>query len=215
MLQVELVNAEAQRSLHDRPRNPDVIDLTMPLQRTSQPRSLAVRHRCTRGRQCPGPSRSPPGPKHLVSPPHYLLIKLGRLLIVPDGDSMGGKLQRLAHDRRIARQWAGRCGSGAAASRPVALRPGRSRPGSTPAAQSRCRPNRSCRPGDAPAPLHGRSPGRSEAIGRSTRRLRPKPRGRRPSTAALTISGVRKASNRVIRIERTVLPSRKAIDSKV
>jgi adenylate cyclase len=29
MLQVELVNAEAQRSLHDRPRNPDVIDLTM------------------------------------------------------------------------------------------------------------------------------------------------------------------------------------------
>src|ERR1700722_10267822 len=29
MLQVELVNAEAQRSLHDRPRNPDAIDLTM------------------------------------------------------------------------------------------------------------------------------------------------------------------------------------------
>ena len=28
-LQVELVNAEAQRSLHDRPRNPDAIDLTM------------------------------------------------------------------------------------------------------------------------------------------------------------------------------------------
>ena len=28
-LQIELVNAEAQRSLHDRPRNPDVIDLTM------------------------------------------------------------------------------------------------------------------------------------------------------------------------------------------
>ena len=34
--------------------------------------------------------------KHLVSPPHYLLIKLGKLLIVPDGDPMGGKLQRLA-----------------------------------------------------------------------------------------------------------------------
>ena len=29
MLQVELVNAEAQRSLHDRPQNPDAIDLTM------------------------------------------------------------------------------------------------------------------------------------------------------------------------------------------
>ena len=28
-LQVELVNAEAQRSLHDRPRNPDAFDLTM------------------------------------------------------------------------------------------------------------------------------------------------------------------------------------------
>ena len=28
-LQIELVNAEAQRSLHDRPRNPDAIDLTM------------------------------------------------------------------------------------------------------------------------------------------------------------------------------------------
>ncbi len=28
-LQVELVNAEAQRSLHDRPRNPDAVDLTM------------------------------------------------------------------------------------------------------------------------------------------------------------------------------------------
>ena len=52
-------------------------------------------------------------------------------------------------------------------------------------------------------------------IGRSTKRLRPKPRGRRPSTAALTISGARKASDRVIRIERSVLPSREAIDSKV
>ena len=28
-LQVELINAEAQRSLHDRPRNPDAVDLTM------------------------------------------------------------------------------------------------------------------------------------------------------------------------------------------
>jgi adenylate cyclase len=28
-LQVELMNAEAQRSLHDRPRNPDAVDLTM------------------------------------------------------------------------------------------------------------------------------------------------------------------------------------------
>ena len=28
-LQLELVNAEAQRSLHDRPRNPDAVDLTM------------------------------------------------------------------------------------------------------------------------------------------------------------------------------------------
>src|SRR3984957_16873621 len=57
-------------------------------------------------------------------------------------------------------------------------------------------------------------PRSSQAIGRSTSRLRPKPRGRRPSTAALTISGARKASDRVIRIERTVSPPRKAIDSK-
>jgi adenylate cyclase len=28
-LQIELINAEAQRSLHDRPQNPDVVDLTM------------------------------------------------------------------------------------------------------------------------------------------------------------------------------------------
>jgi hypothetical protein len=35
-------------------------------------------------------------PKHLVSPPRDLLIKLGMLLIVPDGDLMCGKLQRLA-----------------------------------------------------------------------------------------------------------------------
>ena len=53
------------------------------------------------------------------------------------------------------------------------------------------------------------------AMGRSTRRLRPKPRGRRASTAALTMSGARKASDSVIRIERIVLPSREAIDSKV
>ncbi len=34
------------------------------------------------------------------------------------------------------------------------------------------------------------------------RRLRPQPRGRRASTAALTMSGARKASAKVIRIER-------------
>jgi hypothetical protein len=39
-------------------------------------------------------------------------------------------------------------------------------------------------------------------------RFRPKPRGKRPSTAALTIAGARKASDWVIRIERAVLPSR-------
>jgi hypothetical protein len=54
-----------------------------------------------------------------------------------------------------------------------------------------------------------------QAIGRSTRRLRPKPRGRRPSTAALRMSGARKASDRVIRIERSLLSSREAIDSNV
>jgi adenylate cyclase len=43
-LQVELVNAEAQRSLHDRPRNPDAIDLTMRgLALLNQPISKAVR----------------------------------------------------------------------------------------------------------------------------------------------------------------------------
>ena len=36
-LQVELVNAEAQRSLHDRPQNPDAIDLTMRGLGASQP----------------------------------------------------------------------------------------------------------------------------------------------------------------------------------
>ena len=41
-LQVELVNAEAQRSLHDRPRNPDAIDLTMRgLALLNQPRAKA------------------------------------------------------------------------------------------------------------------------------------------------------------------------------
>jgi hypothetical protein len=38
------------------------------------------------------------------------------------------------------------------------------------------------------------------AIGRSMRRLRPQPRGRRRLTAALAMSGARNASDRVIRI---------------
>jgi hypothetical protein len=53
------------------------------------------------------------------------------------------------------------------------------------------------------------------AIGRSTSRLRPKPRGSRPSITALTRSGARKASDNVIRIDRSVLPSFEAIDSIV
>jgi hypothetical protein len=39
--------------------------------------------------------------------------------------------------------------------------------------------------------------------------------GRRPSTAALTMAGARKASDKVVRIERSVLPSRRASDSGV
>ena len=66
-----------------------------PSQRTGPPRSLALRHevhgaasvRVRLGRYRVA--------KHLLSPPHYILIKLGKLLIVPDGDPMGGKLQRL------------------------------------------------------------------------------------------------------------------------
>jgi hypothetical protein len=46
------------------------------------------------------------------------------------------------------------------------------------------------------------------AIGRSIRRLTPKPRGSRPSIAALTRVGQRKASEIVRRIQRSVLPSR-------
>ena len=43
-LQVELVNAEARRSLHDHPRNPDAIDLTMRgLALLNQPISKAIR----------------------------------------------------------------------------------------------------------------------------------------------------------------------------
>ena len=44
------------------------------------------------------------------------------------------------------------------------------------------------------------------AIGRSIKRLTPKPRGSRPSIAALTRAGQRKASDSVMRIERSVLP---------
>jgi hypothetical protein len=59
-----------------------------------------------------------------------------------------------------------------------------------------------------------RPPWSGHAVGRS-RRLRPKPCGRRPSTAAVTISGARKASGRVVLIERSHLLSREAKDSKV
>src|ERR1022692_3961809 len=41
---------------------------------------------------------------------------------------------------------------------------------------------------------------RGHAIGRSMRRLTPKPRGRRPSIAALTMGGATKASDSVMRI---------------
>ena len=47
------------------------------------------------------------------------------------------------------------------------------------------------------------------AIGRSIRRLTPKPRGSRPSIAALARVGERKASDNVMRIERSVLRSRR------
>jgi hypothetical protein len=62
------------------------------LQRTGPPRVIDV-HGATSVRVRLGRHRIP---EHLVSPPRYLLIKLGKLLIVPDGDPMGGKLQRLA-----------------------------------------------------------------------------------------------------------------------
>ena len=53
------------------------------------------------------------------------------------------------------------------------------------------------------------------AIGRSINRLTPKPRGSRPLIAALTRPGQRKASERVRRIQRSVLPSRAASNSMV
>ena len=53
------------------------------------------------------------------------------------------------------------------------------------------------------------------AIGRSIRRLTPKPRGSRPSIAASTRAGQRKVSETVRRIQRSVLPSRAASDSMV
>ena len=49
-----------------------------------------------------------------------------------------------------------------------------------------------------------------QSIGRSIRRLIPKPRGRPPSIAALTSAGQRKASEMVRRIQRSLLLSRVA-----
>src|SRR5271166_553304 len=46
-------------------------------------------------------------------------------------------------------------------------------------------------------------------------RLMPKPRGSRPSIAVLARAGDRKASDKVLRIQRSVLPSRAAMDSIV
>ncbi len=51
------------------------------------------------------------------------------------------------------------------------------------------------------------------AIGRSVSRVTPKPRGNRPSIDVLTMPGARKASDSVMRIERSVLPLRAAINS--
>jgi hypothetical protein len=50
-----------------------------------------------------------------------------------------------------------------------------------------------------------------QAIGKSISRLDPNPRGRRPSIAAATTGGATKASDNVIRIERSLLRSRPAI----
>jgi hypothetical protein len=50
----------------------------------------------------------------------------------------------------------------------------------------------------------------SVSQGASFDRTRPNPRGKRPSIAALTRAGERKASDIVIRIERSVFPSRAA-----
>ena len=52
-------------------------------------------------------------------------------------------------------------------------------------------------------------------IGRSIKRLVPKPRGNRPSIAVLARSGERKASDIVMRIERSVFFSGAAMDSMV
>jgi hypothetical protein len=54
-----------------------------------------------------------------------------------------------------------------------------------------------------------------QSIGRSIRRLTQYPRGSRPSIAARTRVGQRNASDRVLRIQRSVLPSRAASASIV
>ena len=52
-------------------------------------------------------------------------------------------------------------------------------------------------------------------IGKSIKRLDPNPRGRRPSIAAATMGGATKASDNVMRIERSLLCSRAAMTSMV
>ncbi len=63
-----------------------------------------------------------------------------------------------------------------------------------------------------------REPERRPLIGPRHRKIDqtrdPKPRGRRPSIAALTMSSGRNASDSVIEIERSVLPSRAAIGQR-
>ena len=54
-----------------------------------------------------------------------------------------------------------------------------------------------------------------QSIGRSVRRLMQNPRGSRPSIAASARAGDMKARDSVIRIERSLLPSRMASDSMV
>ena len=54
-----------------------------------------------------------------------------------------------------------------------------------------------------------------QATGRSVMRLTPNPRGSRPSVAAMTRVGRRKARDKVMRIERSVFPSRAASASIV
>ena len=53
----------------------------------------------------------------------------------------------------------------------------------------------------------------AQLAGMSTNRERPKPRGNVPSTAALTISGAKKASDKVIRADRSFSPARSAMAS--